>query len=351
MNSKGVYSLLAAVGLGALGFALKAASRRPKPMRCGDVVLITGGSRGLGLKLAEEFGLLGCSLAICARDGAELNRAKSILVNLGIKEVFAVVCDVSDQNQVASMLREVHHHYGRIDTLINNAGVIRVGPVENMTKSDFEDAMNVMFWGVVHCSLAVLPEMLERGSGRIATVTSVAGKVSIPHLLPYSCAKHAAVAFSEGLRAEVAGSGVTVTTIVPGLMRTGSHRQAQFKGQQAKEATWFTLGATLPLVSMDAGRAARQIVQAVDRGEATKILSWQANLISRTNGAFPGLVPDVMSLANNLLPAKAGQSSGVISGSVIEDSGGPIFRAITTLGRTAGEELNERGIPHIGVAR
>jgi len=348
MNQKAKYSLIAAVGLG-LAAAIRAARQSPRPMR-GDVVLITGGSRGLGLRLAEEFGVLGCSLAICARDAEELERAKSILVERGVRKVMTVVCDVSDECQVASMVREVHAHYGRIDTLINNAGAIRVGPVENMTKGDFEDAMDVMFWGVVHCSLAVLPEMMERGSGRIATIASIGGKVSIPHLLPYSCAKHAAVAFSEGLRAEVGRNGVKVTTIAPGLMRTGSHRQAQFKGQQIKEAAWFTLGATLPLVSMDAGRAARQIVRAVERGESTKILSWQASLLSRTNGAFPGLVPDILGLVNRMLPDKVEEPTGVISGSVLEDSAGPIFRAVTTLGRNAGKELNEHAVPYRGVS-
>jgi short-subunit dehydrogenase len=343
MNAKTKYGLLAATGV-AIGIALKASRGTEQTMR-GDVVLITGGSRGLGLRLAEEFASLDCTLALCARDLAELQRAREILLGKGAREVMCVQCDVGDQIQVDAMIHQVRTRYGRIDALINNAGIIRVGPLENMSKTDFEDAMNVMFWGVIHCSLAVLPEMIKRGSGRIATITSVGGKVSIPHLLPYSCAKHAAVAFSEGLRSEVSKYGVSVTTIAPGLMRTGSHRQAQFKGQQEKEASWFTLGATLPFVSMDVDRAARQIVKAVQNGKAEKILSWQASLLARTHGAFPGVVPDILGLVNRLLPGKSAQPSGIVKGAALEDSAGPLFRAVTTLGRKAGEQLNEGTAP------
>jgi len=338
MNSKTRYGLLAASGV-ALGLAWKSARRPVKTMR-GDVVLITGGSRGLGLRMAEEFALLDCSLAICARDADELERAREILESKGAR-VMTVTCDVADEQQVAEMMQQVRARFGRIDTLINNAGVIRVGPLENMSKADFEDAMDVMFWGIVHCSLGVLPEMMERGAGRIVTITSVAGKVSIPHLLPYSCAKHAAVAFSEGLRSEFSRYGIKVSTIAPGLMRTGSHRQAQFKGQHKKEALWFSMGATLPLVSMDVDRAARQIVRAVQDGKSEKILSWQASLLSRTNGAFPGVVPRLLSLVNRFLPGRS-HSSEVVNGAAIEESAGPLFRALTSLGRTAGEQLNER---------
>src|SRR5207253_3425233 len=149
---------------------------------------------------------------------------------------------------------------GPVDVLINNAGVIAVGPWQTQTLDDFREMLEIQFWGVVHMTLSVLPGMVERGSGRIANVTSIGGKVSVPWLLPYNSAKFAAVGFSEGLRAEVAGDGVTVTTVVPGLMRTGSYGNALFKGKHEAELTWFALGASLPGISMDAERAARQIV-------------------------------------------------------------------------------------------
>ena len=124
------------------------------------------------------------------------------------------------------MIDAVSRHYGHIDILVNNAGEIMVSPFENLTTADFERAMAVMFWGTLYTTLAVLPSMKARGQGRIVNVTSIGGKVSVPHLLSYSCAKAAAVAFSNGLRNEVRQFGIDVTTIIPGLMRTGSHVNA-----------------------------------------------------------------------------------------------------------------------------
>jgi short-subunit dehydrogenase len=191
--------------------------------------------------------------------------------------------------------------YGAIDVLVNNAGTIEVGPVETMTLEDFDRAMRVMFWGVVYPTMALLPHMLERGTGRIVNITSIGGKIAVPHLLPYTCAKFAAVGFSEGLHAELQGKGVKVVTIAPGLMRTGSHLNASFKGDIDREAFWFSMGATMPGVSMSASRAARQIVAAARSGRAEKILSTPANLLARFHGLFPGTTADILGLVNRLI--------------------------------------------------
>ena len=146
--------------------------------------------------------------------------------------------------------------------------------------------------------------MRARQSGRIVNITSIGGKVSIPHLLPYSSAKFAATGFSEGLRAELRSQGILVTTIVPGLMRTGSYLKAFFKGNEADEFTWFAISDNLPILSMDAERAARQFVKAVQRGEAERILSIPANLLARIHGLFPGATMDMVGMiASVLLPA------------------------------------------------
>jgi NAD(P)-dependent dehydrogenase (short-subunit alcohol dehydrogenase family) len=281
------------IGREALGRATAADLR-------GQVALITGGSRGLGLLLARELLREGCRVAMCARDQAELERARELLGPDG--EVLTVRCDVSEQVQVERLVADVTAHYGRIDVLVNNAGVIMVGPVRTMALADFEEAMRVMFWGTLYPILAVLPRMIERRGGRIVNITSIGGKLSVPHLLPYSCAKFAAVALSEGLRAELARDGITVTTIVPGLMRFGSMMQARFKGRQEQEFTLFALADSLPFVSIDGERAARQIVQAVKRGEAERTLTIPANLAARFHGLFPGLSADLAGLVNRLLP-------------------------------------------------
>jgi short-subunit dehydrogenase len=302
----------------------------------GQVVLITGGSRGLGLALAEEFARLGAKLAICARNEEELQVAHDQLARSGA-EVLALHCDVSNADEVGRLVRETTSRFGRIDILINNAGVIQVGPLSSQTAADFGEAMNVIFWGTVHPTLAVLPQMLERGTGRIANITSIGGKVAVPHLLPYACAKFAAVGFSEGLRAEVARAGIKVTTVVPGLMRTGSHLNAYFKGDNRAEYTWFTLGATLPLVSLDARRAARKIADAVRRGAAEVILGPQARLLALLHGVFPGLTADILGAINRALPDGANPQ-----GHVGRESEGRVSRSfVTILGRKAAAKLNQ----------
>jgi short-subunit dehydrogenase len=308
----------------------------------GQTVLITGSSRGLGLALAEEFAGHGCNLLLCARDEDELRRARDQVSRFGA-EVRTVACDVGQETDVERAVGEARQQFGRIDILVNNAGVISVGPLLTQTMEDFREAMDIMFWGTVYPTLAVLPQMIERGEGRIVNVTSVGGKVSVPHLVPYCCAKFAAVAFSEGLYAELKRYGVHVLTVVPGLMRTGSHLNAQFKGKHEQEYGWFSLSGTNPLLSISVGRAARQIVNATRRKQPELIISWQAELLARTHGAFPELTLRALALANQLLPDAAGGSSVKKSG---KDSQSAVTRSpLTALGERAARRYNQTGKP------
>src|SRR5438105_3378017 len=178
----------------------------------------------------------------------------------------------------------------------------------------------------------------SRGLG-LAIARELARKVSVPHLLPYSAAKFAVTGFSEGLRAELARSGIAVVTVVPWLMRTGSHLNAEFKGQHRREFGWFSLGATLPGVSISAEKAARQIVGAIERGDAELILGWQASLVARVHGLMPGLTADVLGMVNRLLPGPGGigseRATGKASGSAISES------RLEELGRQAARDLNQ----------
>jgi short-subunit dehydrogenase len=334
--------LYGAAGLAAGLTARALLRRRTRFELSGRVAAITGGSRGLGLLLARQLAQEGCKIVICARDEAELNRASSDLAARGA-EVLAVTCDVTDRDQVNGFLRAARERFGRVDLLVNNAGVMQVGPVETMTVPDFEQAMNVMFWGVVYPTLSVLPQMLERRSGQIVNITSIAGKISMPRLIPYNCAKFAAVGFSEGLRAEVKAKGLYVLTVAPGLMRTGSYYNAVFKGNQEKEASWFALGASLPLVSMNAERAARQIVSSIKRGESERVLTLQADLAARFHGLFPGLTTDLLSIVNRILPGGE-PSPRSRRGSEVEGLNRGVMRGLTTLGRKAARRSNQPAV-------
>jgi NAD(P)-dependent dehydrogenase (short-subunit alcohol dehydrogenase family) len=290
---------VAAAGVGYLGW--RALRRADEIDLRGKVALVTGGSRGLGLLLARELAGEGCRVAICARDDQELAAARSDLEARGA-EVEAVVCDVADRSQVEGMVAQVIARFGGIDVLINNASIIQVGPIDAMRAEDFERAMAINYLGTVYTTMAVLPQMRTRGDGRIVNITSIGGKVAVPHLLPYDAAKFATVGFSEGMRSELARHGIRVTTIVPGLMRTGSPVNAFFKGEADMEFAWFSLGSATPLTAMNAERAARRIILAAKRGEAEVTLTWQAKLLRLTHDLFPGTTADLLGVVNRMLP-------------------------------------------------
>ena len=314
--------MLGMVAAGLLGVvAGRWAWRRWRAQRetlAGKVVLITGGSRGLGHLLARMLAAEGAQVAICARDAAELDRARLNLVERGA-EVLAIPCDVTDPAQVQALVAETLRYFGRIDVLVNNAGVIQVGPLDEMKLYDFRHAMDVNFWGGVHATLAVLPHMRGRGDGQIVNITSIGGKVAVPHLLPYDCAKFAALGFSEGLRAELAKDGVFVTTVVPGLMRTGSVVSAIFKGRTEEEFDWFNKAAHSRLLSMDARRAARRIVEAILLRDPEVVIGWQARLLRLSNDLFPRLSATALAFFDRRLPGN-GNEEPAASGKAIANT-------------------------------
>jgi short-subunit dehydrogenase len=330
---------MAAAGAGAFLLARSLVRQRRWFDLAGRTALVTGASRGFGLLLARELARRGAKLVICARNATDLERARQDLVERGA-DVAAIPCDVTDREQVSDLVREGEGRFGGIDVLVNNAGAISVGPMEVMTLEDYEEVMNIHFWGPLHTTLAVLPGMKARGHGRIVNIASIGGKVPAPHLLPYTASKFALVGFSEGLRAELKKDNVYVTTVCPGLIRTGSPGNAVFKGRHRAEYAWFTLGDSLPLTSMNAARGARRVVLACQRGEAEVILSLQANLAARFHGLFPGLSTELLSGVNALLPGPGGIGTRRAKGKGSESA---ITRSfLTAATRRAAEENNER---------
>jgi short-subunit dehydrogenase len=304
----------------------------------GKTVLITGGSRGLGLALAREFGAQGTRLAICGRATESLERAAASLRNMGV-EVLAIPCDVTDQESVRDMLDRVQDRYGPVDVLINNAGVIEVGPAITMSLADYQEAMATNFWGMLHPTLSVLPQMRARRAGRIVNITSIGGKLGIPHLLPYSASKFAAVGFSQGLRAEVAADGIKVVTVCPGLMRTGSPRNAIFRGQHRSEYAWFSISDALPGLSISAEKAARRIVAGCRRGDAEVLFPITARAAAVVNAVAPGVTARILAAADRLLPSAEGGSGGRRKGSDSQSSLSPSW--LTRLGDRAAQKYNQ----------
>ena len=235
----------------------------------GRVVVITGGSRGLGLILARLFYGEGAKLALIANDENELQRAKNELQQSGA-DVMTIACDVTNKKALHNAIEHIANHFGTVDVLINNAGSIEVGPIEHMSEGDFRKLMDLHCWAALDATRAALPH-LKRSGGRVVNIASLGGLVPVPHLSSYNVSKFALVGLSGSLRAELAKDGVLVTTVCPSTMRTGSHMNAQFKGQNEKEYQAFALAAGPPLISADARSVARRIVEACRHGEAMVI--------------------------------------------------------------------------------
>ena len=291
---------------GASVFAASQAARRARQIDFhGRVVVVTGGSRGLGLVLARQLAEQGARLALVARDEVTLERARQDLTERGA-EVLTLPCDIGERDAVEQTVARVIEHYGRIDVLINNAGIIAVGPLEHMAVGDFETAMATHFWGPLYLTLAALPSLRQREGARIVNIASIGGQLAVPHLLPYSASKFALVGLSDGLRAELAKDGIRVTTVNPGLLRTGSPPNANFKGRHRAEYAWFTIADALPITSIDARRAARQILAACRYGDAELTITWQAKAAILANALAPRLIAEMLDLTNRLLPQPTG---------------------------------------------
>ena len=271
------------------------------------VALITGGSRGLGLEIARQICAKRGKVALIARDTEELGRAKTDLDRFGT-EVLTIQCDLLDGAQIQSAVQQALQRFGKIDILMNNAGIIQIGPLEHMRLEDFDRAMRLHFWAPFVLQMLIVPQMRASGGGRIVNISSIGGKIAVPHMAPYSASKFALAGFSDAIRAELAKDKIFVTTVTPGMMRTGSQVHANFKGDHAAEYKWFETSSKLPLASISAERAARKILAACRRGKSALVVPWTAYLIIAANALFPNLTGSVMKIVNRCLPPRVSKS-------------------------------------------
>lgn len=308
---KPVLIMLALPGIIELFLRYKYLFTKEKPGFRDKVVIITGGTRGLGFILAKKFVSEGAKVAVVARSGSDLAKVEEELRAVG-GQVLTVQCDVADNEQVKQMVDDVKKRFGTIDVLVNNAGIIQVGPLENMKREDFQNAINVITWGTINTTMAVLPYMEKNRDCRIVNITSIGGKVAAPHLLPYVVGKFASVGFSEGLGAEVEKRGIKVTTVVPGLMRTGSTINAMFKGNYRREYRWFSFLDSLPIISIDPEKAASKIIEACRRGDPVLPITILAHVAIIFKALFPFLFAKLLVFTNFFLPETTGHEGDVV---------------------------------------
>ncbi len=304
------------------------------------VVLVTGGSRGLGLVLARELASRGAHLALLARDQDELDIAKGdIQSSYPECEVHLIPCDLKDSSQISWAIKKALIHFRTIDMLINNAGIITVMPYENAEEKDFQESMDTHFWAPFHLTQSLLPHFKANRGGRIVNISSIGGKIAVPHLAPYSASKFALVGYSDAIQAELAKDKIYVTTVCPGLMRTGSIGHAEMKGQESLEYSWFAIASSLPVLSVAAETAARQICDAAARGQAELIISLPAKLAVVLRALTPEIFSDLTQVASGLLPSPTVETRskrlGMHSHSVVAPS------IVTKSAEKAAERNNE----------
>jgi short-subunit dehydrogenase len=328
------------IGAGiAAGIAATIVLRRRTPISFrGKTAFVTGGSRGLGLLIARELLVRGAKVGISARDADELVRAEQQLRVHGA-DLLTIAADMTMREEAESAVQKIEQQFGPVDVLVNNAGTISVGPVETMTIDDYRNSINTHFWGPYFTTMAVLPQMKRRQFGRIVNISSIGGKISVPHLLPYSVGKFALTGFSEGLRSELLKDRVYVTTVCPGLMRTGSPRNAFFKGNNEAEYAWFSISDALPGLSMNANRAARQVVDACARGDSEVVLTIPAKIATIIHGVFPEVTVDVLGVVNRFLPPPGGIGTDVRTGEQSRSKASPSW--ITALNERAAQQNNQ----------
>lgn len=301
------------------------------------VIVITGGTSGLGFALMQELLKEKAKVSLCARKEEDLQKLKQ-----NYPEAFTMKCDVGNKAEVFDYIQKTIQYFGRIDIVINNAGIIMVGPMEGLKREEYEKAMDVMYWGIVNTTLAVVPHMKQNGKGQIVNITSVGGKVSIPHLLPYSAAKFAAVGFSEGITPELRNSNIFVTTIVPGLMRTGSYKNALFQKGNRKSYKLFSAISSAPFLTVSAEKAARRVILAMKQKRAVKVIGFQARALIELHHFFPNTLLKAFFLTTRALPSREGVKGFERGEKIRERSPDAEVPVIKKMGKKAETDFQEQ---------
>ena len=304
------------------------------------VVVITGGSRGLGLVMARLFAAEGARVVLLARDLGELDRARRDIEDRGGR-VLTLRCDIRRRADVRAAIDRIVEEYRAIDVLVNNAGVVQVGPLEHMLEEDFENASATHFRGPLNLILEVVPIMRHRSFGRIVNIASIGGRIAVPHMAPYSASKFALIGLSDAIRAELdkvrnprdhSGTGTDADRLAPtrDVQRTACRRVHAAATQSS----------SIPGLTISAERAARKIVEACRCGDPSLTITPQAKLAAAMNAAVPGATARAMMLLSRLLPRPNGVDGSVsLRGREVDRHGPSLVGALTDRAAVANNEI------------
>jgi short-subunit dehydrogenase len=253
------------------------------PALAGRLAVVTGASSGIGLATAEALARAGARLVLVSRSAARLETAASALASatVGGPPPVVVPCDVADPVGILAMTDRVHREAGPPDVLVNNAGIGHWGPVAELPVERVRAVVEVNFFGAVHCTMAFLPAMLERGRGTVVFVSSGFGAIPFPYTAAYCASKHALNGFAGALRAEVEPRGVRVLVVLPGATRTAFFEANAYPADVLSRYIFQRLAAP--------EQVARSIVRALVRGRRRVVVGRLNDLGLRLAGALPEL--------------------------------------------------------------
>jgi 3-dehydrosphinganine reductase len=251
----------------------------------GKTVVVTGGSSGIGLATAKAFAERGADVAIIARDAERLETARAQVERAGggKTRVVALSADVADHDALVAALVEAARELGTPDVLVNSAGIFLPGHFESMPEDLFRQHMEIDVLGLIHATRSVVPGMIERGSGHIVNVASVAGYIGVFGYTAYSTAKFAVMGFSEALRSEMKPLGIKVSVVCPPDVDTPG--LALEKSMRPLECD--RVCGNIKAIQPEA--VAAEIVRAVETGRYFVIPGFISKLYFRLKGILPGL--------------------------------------------------------------
>jgi short-subunit dehydrogenase len=258
-----------------------AISDAAKEKLSGKVVAVTGASMGIGEAIVSLFVRHGAQVVLLSRDSSRLEAARSRIGH--VDQTLALACDVRHREEIDRVIGLIMHHFGRIDVWINNAGHGLLDSVAQMRMSDCREMFDTNFFGTVEAMQAVIPIMKQQGAGAIINISSVAGHVPLPFHAAYSATKFAMNAIAKAARVELAGTGIQITTVCPGYVRTEFGANA-IKGNERKEVRPASAR------GIGAQRVARATLNGYLKQKREVVVPWSMHPVIKIYQLFPGLV-------------------------------------------------------------
>ena len=243
------------------------------------VAVITGAGSGIGRALAVNLAGRGALLALSDVDEAGLAETVELVKAAGAPEVRSDRLDVADRAAFTAYAAAVAEHFGRVNVVVNNAGVALAGDLADLTYEDMDWIVGINFWGVVHGTKEFLPHLIASGEGHLVNISSLFGLVSMPGQSMYNASKYAVRGMSEALREEllIAGHPVGVTVVHPGGIKTAIARNARVSAREDKETTARFFDEKL--AKMTPERAAQIILRGVLTGKARVLVGLDAHAV------------------------------------------------------------------------